>query len=136
MAWSRCPPRSPGTPTRSRPSGEHDTVTRVTYDPAGAPLDPARGEEIVARAEGIAVAEPVRPVQVARPVTKRSGLPAPVRAAVVGGAGIATGLLIAAVLPKRSKNRVIVAPGSSRKRRKLKTKQTTSILVDLHLLGK
>ncbi len=108
----------------------------MTYDPAGAPLDPARGEEILARAEGIAVAEPVRPVQVARPVTRRSGLPAPVRAAVVGGAGIATGLLIAAVLPRRAKGRVIVAPAASKRRRKLRTKQTTSILVDLHLLGK
>ncbi len=109
----------------------------MTYDPAGSPLDPARGEDIVARAEGIAVAEPVvRPIPLARPVTRRSGLPAPVRAAVVGGAGIATGLLIAAVLPRRSKSRVIVAPSQSRKRRKLRTKQTTSILVDLHLLGK
>ncbi|MBJ7470420.1 MAG: hypothetical protein JHD16_03930 [Solirubrobacteraceae bacterium] len=109
----------------------------MTYDPAGSPLDPARGEDIVARAEGIAVAEPVaRPAQVARPVTRRSTLPAPVRAAVVGGAGIATGLLIAAMLPKRSRSRVIVAPGHSRKRRKLRTKQTTSILVDLHLLDR
>lgn len=108
----------------------------VTYDPAGAPLDPARGEDIVARAEGIAVAEPVRPAQVARPVTRRSSLPAPVRAAVVGGAGIATGLLIAAVLPKRSRGRVIVAPGVSRKKRKLKTKKSTSILVDLHLVDR
>lgn len=109
----------------------------MTYDPAGAPLDPARGEDIVARAEGIAVAEPaVRPAQVARPVTRRSSLPAPVRAAVVGGAGIATGLLIAAVLPRRARNRVIVAPGVSRKKRKLKTKKTTSILVDLHLVDR
>lgn len=108
----------------------------MTYDPAGSPLDPARGEDIVARAEGIAVAEPVRARPVAQPVTRRSGLPAPVRAAAVGGAGIVAGLLIAAVLPRRSKNRVIVAPGHSRKRRKLRTKQSTSILVDLHLLDR
>ena len=107
----------------------------VTYEPAGSPLDPARGEEIVARAEGT-VAEPARPAQVARPVERRLGLSGPVRAAVVGGAGIATGLVLAAVLPRRSRGRVIVAPNPGRKRRKLRTKKTTSILVDLHLLDR
>lgn len=109
---------------------------RVTYDPAGEPLNPARGEEIVARAEGIAVVEPPVVRQVARPVERRTGLANVPRAVAVGGAGILTGLVIAAVLPKRSRNRVIVAPGLSRKRRKLRTKHTTSLLVDLHLLNK
>lgn len=108
----------------------------MTYDPAGEPLDPARGEAIVAAAEGTLVADREVPVQVARPVTRRTGLSGPARAAVVGGAGIATGLLIAAVLPRRSRSRVIVAPGLSRKRRKLRTKRTTSVLVDLHLLDR
>jgi hypothetical protein len=108
----------------------------VTYDPAGEPLDPARGEAIVAAAEGIAVVDREAPRQIARPVARRVGLSGPVRAVAVGGVGIVTGLLIAAVLPKRSRNRVIVAPGSSRKRRKLRTKSTTSLLVDLHLLDR
>ncbi|MDO9352258.1 MAG: hypothetical protein Q7T55_01095 [Solirubrobacteraceae bacterium] len=108
----------------------------MTYDPAGEPIDPARGEDIVARAEGIAVVEPplVRPV--ARPVPRRTGLSGPVKAVAVGGAGIVTGLVLAAILPKRSRNRVIVAPGLSRKKRKLKTKSTTSLLVDLHLIDR
>lgn len=108
----------------------------VTYDPAGEPLDPARGEEILARAEGIAVVDPPREQQVARPVGRRTGLANVPKAVAVGGAGILTGLVLAAVMPKRSRKRVIVAPGLSRKRRKLRTKSTTSILVDLHLLNK
>lgn len=109
---------------------------RVTYDPAGEPINPARGEQIVASAEGIAVADTPAPRQVARPVTRRTGLSRPARAVAVGGAGIVTGLVLAAVLPKRSRNRVIVAPGLGRKRRKLRTKSTTSLLVDLHLLDR
>ena len=107
----------------------------MTYDPAGAPLDPARGEDIVARAEGVALVESPRPVQQARYVTRRAGLPAPVKAAAIGGAGIAAGLMLSAVLPgRRSSRRVIVAPGASKRKRKLRTKQTTSVLVDFHLL--
>ena len=107
----------------------------MTYDP-GSHLDPSRGEQILARTEGVALAEPVvsRPVEPARKVSRGVVLSNPVRAVAVGTAGIAAGLLIAAVLPKRSRNRVIVAPGLGRKKRKMKTKQTTSILVDLHLL--
>lgn len=108
----------------------------MTYDPAGAPLDSARGEAIVAGASGTEVTTPFSAPQAARRVTRRSSLPAPIRAAAVGGAGIATGLLIAAVLPRRSRSRVIVAPKLSRKRRKLRTRQTTSLLVDLHLLDR
>jgi hypothetical protein len=106
----------------------------VTYDPAGAPLDPARGEEILSRAEGVAIVESPFTAQTARPVTRRPGLPAPVKAAAIGGAGVAAGLVLAAMLPRRNSRRVIVAPGTSRRKRKLRTKQTTSILVDLHLL--
>lgn len=108
----------------------------VTYEPAGEPLDPARGEEIVASAEGVALAEAVRPAPVAHATGRRSTLPAPVRAAAVGGAGVLVGLVLAAVLPRRQSRRVIVAPATSRKKRKLRAKQTTSILVDLHLLDR
>lgn len=108
----------------------------MTYEPAGEPLDPARGEEIVASAEGVALAEPVRPAQIARPVGRRSALPAPVRAVAVGGAGVLLGLALSALLPRRSSRRVIVAPATPRKKRKLRAKQTTSILVDLHLLDR
>jgi hypothetical protein len=106
----------------------------VTYDPAGAPIDPARGDDILSRAEGVAVAEPDRAAQVARPVARRSGLPAPVKAAAIGGAGIAAGLVLAAVLPGRSGRRVIVAPAPGRRKRRLRTKETTSVLVDFHVL--
>ncbi|MDQ8045407.1 MAG: hypothetical protein AAGC46_11650 [Solirubrobacteraceae bacterium] len=108
----------------------------MTYDPAGEPIDPARGEAIVAAAEGTLVADREAPRPIARPVTRRVELSGPARAAAIGGAGIVTGLVLAAVLPRRSRNRVIVAPGSSRKRRKLRTKKTTSLLVDLHLLDR
>lgn len=108
----------------------------MTYDPAGEPLDPARGEQIVARAEGVAVVEAPRPTQTARPVTRRSGLPAPVKAAAIGGVGVAAGLVLAALLPGRSSKRVIVAPGASKRKRRLKTKQTHSVLVDFHVLDR
>ena len=122
-------------PENSAPSARWPgTVRPVTYDPAGAPLDPARGEEILSRAEGVAVVEAPRATQTARPVTRRAGLPAPVKAAAIGGAGVAAGLMLAAVLPRRNSRRVIVAPGAGRRKRRLRTKQTTSILVDLHLL--
>jgi hypothetical protein len=109
----------------------------MTYDP-GSQLDPSRGEQILARTEGVALADPIASRPVARKVERGRGvsLSKPARAMAVGAAGVATGLLIAAILPKRSRNRVIIAPGLSRKRRKLKTKQTTSILVDLHLLNR
>ncbi|MEH3054164.1 MAG: hypothetical protein PGN13_09195 [Patulibacter minatonensis] len=107
----------------------------MTYDPAGEPLDPARGEAIVASAEGVAVVESSRAPQVARPVVRRAGLPAPIKAVAIGGAGVAAGLVLAAVLPgRRSSRRVIVAPGQSRRKRRLRTKQTTSVLVDFHYL--
>lgn len=113
-------------------------MTCVTYEPAGAPIDPARGEAIVASAEGRPGAQPDAATspfsQVARPVTKRAGMPAPVKAAAVGGAGVLAGLAIAALVPRRKRGRVIVAPGRKRGKRKLKTTKTTSVLVDLHLL--
>ncbi len=126
--------RFPRTPVAVVPAARYGG--RVTYDPAGEPINPARGEEIVARAEGIAVVDPPVARPMARPVTRRTGLSGPAKAVAVGGAGIVTGLVLAAILPKRSRNRVIVAPGLSRKRRKLRTKSTTSILVDLHLLDR
>lgn len=111
------------------------TVQRVTYDPAGAPLEPARRDELPAPAESVAVAASARAPQVATPVTRRAGLPAPVKAAAIGGAGVAAGLMLAAVLPgRRSSRRVIIAPGPGRRKRRLRAKQTTSVLVDVHLL--
>ncbi|MFT4036264.1 MAG: hypothetical protein QM679_11885 [Patulibacter sp.] len=107
----------------------------MTYDPAGAPLDPARGEQLVATAEGVVAVDAVARVQPARPVRRRATLPAPVKAAAIGGAGVAAGLALAALLPGRSGGRrVIVAPAPGRRKRRLRTKQTTSVLVDLHLL--
>jgi hypothetical protein len=107
----------------------------VTYDPAGAPLDPARGEEILSRAEGVALVESSRAPQEARPVTRRAALPAPVKAAAIGGAGVAAGLVLAAMLPgRKSGRRVIVAPAPGRRKRRLRAKQTTSVLVDFHVL--
>ncbi len=109
----------------------------MTYDPAGAPLDPARGEDIVARAEGVAVADAARAPQVARPVTRRAGLPAPMRAAAIGGVGVAAGLVLAAVMGGRGPGRrVIVAPAPGRRKRRLRAKETTSVLVDFHLLDR
>lgn len=111
----------------------------MTYEPAGAPLDPARGEAIVASATGGTVfAETAdgRTQQVARPVTRRpGGLSKPAQAIAVGGAGVLTGLLLSAVLPGR-RGRLISAPPLKRRRRRLKSKQTTSVLVDLHLLDR
>lgn len=90
----------------------------------------------MARAEGsqprVAPSEPFS--QIATPVQRRAGLSAPVKAAAVGGAGIVAGLAIAALLPGRKRNRVIVAPRRKRGKRKLKATKTTSLLVDLHLL--
>jgi hypothetical protein len=107
----------------------------VTYDPAGTPLDPARGEEILARAEGVALVESSREPQAARPVVRRTGVPAPVKAVAIGGAGIAAGLVLAAILPGRSAGRrVIVAPSPGRRKRRMRAKQTTSVLVDVHVL--
>lgn len=107
----------------------------MTYDPAGAPLDPERGEQIVASAEGVAVVPAARQAQTARPVERRAGLPAPVKAAAIGGAGVAAGLVLAAMLPgRKSGRRVIVAPAPGRRKRRLRAKQTTSVLVDFHVL--
>ncbi len=104
----------------------------VTYEPAGAPLDPARGEAIVAAAGGGTVFSDAEPqAAVARPVERRVGLSKPVQAAAVGGAGMLAGLLLSRMLPGRG--RLISVPPL---RRRLKTKQTTSLLVDLHLLDR
>jgi hypothetical protein len=120
---------------RPRSALPRATVRAVTYDPAGAPLDPARGEQIVASAEGVAVVPSSRAPQEARPVTRRSALPAPVRAAAIGGAGVAAGLVLAAMLPgRKAGRRVIVAPAPGRRKRRLRAKQTTSVLVDFHVL--
>ncbi|MBO9531710.1 MAG: hypothetical protein J7513_01925 [Solirubrobacteraceae bacterium] len=106
----------------------------MTYDPAGEPLDPARGEQIVARAEGVAIAEAQRAPQPARPVERRAGLPAPVKAAAIGGVGVAAGLVLAALVGRGNGRRVIVAPAPGRRKRRLRAKETTSVLVDFHVL--
>lgn len=106
----------------------------MTYEPAGEPLDPARSEALIAAASGNTVFTDAPGAQrLERPAPRRTGLSKPAQVAAVGGAGVLAGLLLAVVAPRRA-GRLISAPGLGRRRRRVKTKQTTSVLVDLHLL--
>lgn len=107
----------------------------VTYEPAGEPLDPARSEALIASVSNHTVfTDAQEPREVVPPQPRRAGLSKPAQAVAVGGAGVLTGLLLAALIPGPRQGRLISAPALRRRRRRLRTKQTTSVLVDLHLL--